>query len=226
MIKVLIVEDEEIILQGLIDNLEIEGYDVITARDGTKALELAKTKNPDLIILDIMLPKKSGYDVCKELRMEKIKTPILMLTAKGQEVDKVLGLELGADDYVTKPFSVKELLARIKAVLRRYNPEETELKEYKFGKIKIDFAAYKAFKGNRELDLSAKEFDVLRLLISNKGKIVSRDDFLEKAWGYDEFPTTRTVDNHIASLRQKIEDNPSDPKYIITVHGVGYRFEE
>ncbi len=227
MARILIVEDELEMAQGLKDNFEFDGHDVIIAEDGEKGLQLAVEGKPQLIILDVMLPKKSGFDVCKELRGKGIKIPIIMLTARGQEIDKVLGLELGADDYITKPFSVRELLARVKAVLRR-TPEEAdgEVKYHTFGKIKVDFDHYSAYDDNGKVELTFKEFEILKYFLEHEGQTISRDKLLDDVWGYDYFPTSRTVDNHIVKLRKKIEIDPVNPKHILTVYGIGYKFIE
>jgi DNA-binding response OmpR family regulator len=222
--KVLIVEDEPDMILGLKDNFEFEGYEVITAADGTAGLERARVTKPDLIILDIMLPKLSGLEVCKTLRGEGFENPIIMLTARGQEIDKVVGLELGADDYVTKPFSIRELLARVRAILRRTEGKKKRLERYRFADIDLDFEVYRAKKGDDPLDLSPREFELLRYLIERKGETVSRDRLLEDVWGYESYPSTRTVDTHIAKLRAKIGDSGSEPRFILTIHGSGYKF--
>ena len=223
--KILIIEDEEDMVKGLKINLVDEGYEVDYALHGKEGLRKALTEKPDLILLDIMLPGMNGLDICKELRRNNIDIPILMLTARGEEIDKVIGLEIGADDYISKPFSIRELLARVKAHLRRENrggetvPEVVHLES-----IKIDFGHFKIIRKNEEIDLTSLEVDVLRYLISQEGKVVSRDDLLDKIWGYEKFPTTRTIDNHILKLRKKIENDPNHPRHIITVYGGGYRF--
>jgi DNA-binding response OmpR family regulator len=222
--KILIVEDEPDMVLGLKDNFEFEGYEVVTASDGVTGLERARALKPDLVILDIMLPKLSGLEVCKTLRSEGFQTPIIMLTARGQEIDKVVGLELGADDYVTKPFSIRELLARVRAILRRTDGTKKRLQKYRFFDVELDFEAYRAKKGGAPLELSPREFELLRYLIERKGETVSRDKLLEDVWGYESYPSTRTVDTHIAKLRAKIGDSGSDPRYILTIHGVGYKF--
>ena len=209
---------------GLKDNFEFEGYEVITASDGATGLERARSQKPDLLLLDIMLPKLSGLEVCKTLRGEGFSAPIIMLTARGQEIDKVVGLELGADDYVTKPFSIRELLARVKAVLRRTDGKAKRLARYSFADVDLDFEAYKATKDGTLLELSPREFELLRYLIERKGETVSRDQLLEDVWGYESYPSTRTVDTHIAKLRAKIGDSGSEPRYILTIHGMGYKF--
>jgi len=223
--KILIVEDDPGIALGLKDEFESEGYVVITADDGEKGLEAAKTQKPDLIILDIMLPVLDGYEVCKRLRMDGNRTPIIMLTVKDKEIDKVLGLELGADDYVTKPFSLRELIARAKAVLRRGEARSEDLDAYSFAQIKLDFKKYEATKKGENLELTPLEFHVMKLMIQRKGEVLSRDDFLDGVWGANNLSVTdRTVDSHIANIRKKIEDDPADPKHIISVRGVGYKF--
>jgi two-component system alkaline phosphatase synthesis response regulator PhoP len=222
--KILIVEDEPDMVLGLKDNFEFEGYEVLTAADGAAGLERARTHKPDLVILDIMLPRYSGLEVCKTLRGEGFTAPIIMLTARGQEIDKVVGLELGADDYVTKPFSIRELLARVRAILRRSEGSKKRLSRYRFSDVDLDFEIYQAKKGGEPLDLSPREFELLRYLIERKGDTVSRDRLLEDVWGYESYPSTRTVDTHIAKLRAKIGDSGSEPRFILTIHGVGYKF--
>ncbi|MEE8604784.1 MAG: response regulator transcription factor [Candidatus Aminicenantaceae bacterium] len=226
MAKILIIEDEEAILMALEDNLKIEGYEVESAMDGEKGFSLAKESKFDLIILDIMLPRMDGFEVCKQLRQSGIATPILMLTAKSQEIDKVLGLELGADDYVTKPFSPRELLARVKALLRRSKQTRQGIDRYSFGDVEVDFNKYEVKKGGRPVFLTALEFSLLHFLVQNSGKVVSRDNILDEVWGKDVYIQPRTVDKHIAELRKKIEDDPTSPEYIIGVRGVGYKFSE
>jgi len=222
----LIVEDEPDMVLGLRDNFEYEGYDVLVARDGREGLGRALNDKPDLILLDIMLPRLSGLDVCRELRSKGLETPVIMLTARGQEIDKVIGLEIGADDYVTKPFSIKELLARVRAQLRRASKQVADIESYKFGNLDLNFKKYQAFKGGVEIELSPREFELLKYFVKHRGETVSRDQLLDDVWGYDNYPITRTVDNHIAKLRQKIEEVPADPKFIITVHRFGYKFLE
>lgn len=226
MAKILIVEDEPAMQLGLRDNLEIEHYEVDVASDGEAGLTRIKSGQHDLILLDVMLPKISGFDICKAVRAAGIKTPIILLTARGEEIDKVLGLELGADDYITKPFSVRELLARVKAILRRNQPQNTStpaVNVVPIGRLKIDFKAFVATEGDTEVKLSHKEFELLSYLFDNRNKVVSRYDILEKVWGYEEQITTRTVDNFIARIRQKIEVHADQPKVILTVHGSGYK---
>jgi len=223
MNRVLVVEDEAAILQGLRDNLEFEGYEVFTALDGVAGLEQIRKHDPHLIVLDLMLPRLSGYELCRKLRAEGVNTPILMLTARGEEADRVLGLDLGADDYVTKPFSVRELMARVRALLRRTATGSSLPNELEFADVRVDFARYEATRGGRKVDLTRKEFGLLRLLAAKEGAVVTRDELLEKVWGYEAMPTTRTVDNHLAALRAKLERDAADPQHLITVHGVGYK---
>jgi DNA-binding response OmpR family regulator len=223
MTRILIIEDDPAILRGLVDNLTCESYDVLTAPDGELGYSLARTERPDLIVLDLMLPRMSGYELCRKLRTEGIATPIVMLTARGDEADRVVGLDLGADDYVTKPFSVRELLARVRAVLRRARRQSVLPAELRFGDVFVDFRRYEARKAGHPLDLTRKEFGLLRVLASRSGEVVTRDELLDQVWGYDATPTTRTVDNHVASLRAKLEETPSDPKHLFTVYGVGYK---
>lgn len=224
MIRILLIEDEPAMQLGLKDNLEMEGYHVEVAGDGELGLGKIKANPFDLILLDVMLPKLSGFDVCKSARAAGIATPIVLLTARGEEIDKVLGLELGADDYITKPFGVRELLARIKAILRRSaGIPAKELQLISIGRLQLDFASFVAREHETEVKLSHKEFEILAYLYQNKNQVVSRYDLLEKVWGYDEQPTTRTVDNFMVRLRQKIEANPNQPKVILTVHGTGYK---
>ncbi|MFM9836623.1 MAG: response regulator transcription factor [Cyclobacteriaceae bacterium] len=224
MSKVLIVEDEPAMQLGLKDNLELETYSVDVASDGEEGLSKIKKNQYDLILLDVMLPKLSGFDVCKATRAAGISTPIILLTARGEEIDKILGLEFGADDYITKPFSVRELLARVKAILRRSQTVVTkESLSTIIGRLKIDFNAFRAEESGVEIKLSHKEFEILSYLHQNKNQVVSRYHLLEKVWGYEEQPTTRTVDNFIVRLRQKVETNPNQPKVILTVHGTGYK---
>jgi DNA-binding response OmpR family regulator len=218
------VEDDPAILRGLSDNLRFEGYEVITASDGETGYKLQAEKRPDLILLDLMLPRMSGLEFCRKLRAEGIHTPILMLTARSEEPDRVLGLDLGADDYVTKPFSVRELMARVRALLRRSQPQVELPDELSFGDIAIDFRRYEARRGGEPLEMTRKEFAILRFLASRSGEVVSREDLLNEVWGYESYPTSRTVDNHVAGLRAKLERDASQPEHIKTVHGVGYKF--
>ncbi len=224
MNTILIVEDEESILMPLEDNLKLEGYEVSCARDGQEGLSLARERPFDLIVLDIMLPKLDGFEVCKRLRQDRVMTPILILTAKSQEIDKVLGLELGADDYMTKPFSSRELLARIKAILRRAREPQGGIEACRFGAVEVDFAKYEATKGGAPVPLTSLEFALLRFLAGNRGRVVHRDEILDAVWGKDVYVDARTVDKHISLLRRKFEDDPQDPKYILGVRGVGYKF--
>ena len=224
MPKILIIEDDKNIAMALEDDLSFEGYKVESASDGNLGLSLAKDKIFDLIILDIMLLGLNGFEICKELRKSNIITPIIMLTAKSQEIDKILGLELGADDYVTKPFSPRELLARVKAILRRNNQINQSLDVVNFGNVEINFKTYEAIKRKKNILLTALEFTLLHFLIKRKNEVLSRNLILDEIWGKDVFVTSRTVDTHIANLRKKIEDDPACPKYIIGVRGVGYKF--
>lgn len=224
--RILVIEDEPSMRMGLQDNLEFDGYTVDVAEEGDKGLKKILSNRYDLILLDVMLPNLSGFDVCKTVRHKGITTPIILLTAKGEELDKVRGLELGADDYITKPFSLRELLARVKAVLRRTQNEGGNNNNggiIKIGNLSVDFSAYTAKQDGQPVKMSHKEFEILHYFWDHRNKIVSRDDLLDKVWGYDEQPTTRTVDNFILKLRQKIEQNPNDPKIILTVHGTGYK---
>lgn len=230
MYKILIVEDEPDMRMGLKDNLEFDGYEVDLAENGKEGYEKITGNNYDLVLLDVMMPEMSGFEVCKQIRKEGIKVPVILLTAKGEEIDKVRGLELGADDYITKPFSLRELLARVKAVLRRA-PEHNSAVEKKNSKIQIglltiDFSTFIATSKNKPVQMSHKEFELLHYLWDKRNTVVTRDDLLNKIWGYEESPTTRTVDNFIVRLRQKIEKDPERPHFIITVHGIGYKLIE
>ena len=222
MTRILIVEDEPNMVAGLRDNFEYEGYEVLTASDGAEGLGRALNDAPDLVVLDVMMPKMSGLEVCKQLKAKRPSMPVIMLTARGQEVDKVVGLELGADDYVTKPFSIRELLARIKAVLRRAHGGSQE--RYAFGDVAVNLRTCQVTRDGKPVEFSAKEFDLLKYFLCHPGEALSRDRLLEKVWGYNSFPTTRTVDAHIVHLRQKLELKPEEPRFILTVHGVGYKF--
>lgn len=225
MKRILIVDDEKNMVTGLKDNLEFEGYQTDVAYDGPTGLEKITGNQYDLILLDVMLPGMSGFDICKAARKQGIETPVILLTAKGEEIDKVLGLELGADDYITKPFSIRELLARIKAILRRVpeNEEVTGSTLTDIGNIRVNFKNYQAFHGDQEVKMTLKEFEILNYLFKNLNKTVHRDDLMSNVWGIDYDITTRTVDNFILKLRQKIETDPNNPKIIITAHGVGYK---
>jgi len=222
--KVLIVEDDQAMAVALRDGFEYEGYSVQVARDGAAGLKMASERDLDLIVLDVMLPKMSGFDVCKQLRSAGNSTPIIMLTARGQEIDKVVGLKIGADDYVTKPFSFMELMARVEALLRRTHRQNETPEEFRFGDIVVNFKKFEVTKAGKAVELSAREFNILKYFIEHRGEVITRDQLLDSVWGYGSFPLTRTVDMHIAKLRQKIEDTPGDPHYIITVHRVGYKF--
>ncbi len=222
--KILVVEDEPNMVVGLRDNFEFEGYEVLTARDGVEGLQMALEESPDLVVLDVMMPRMSGLEVCKQLRAQRASIPIIMLTARGQEVDKVVGLELGADDYVTKPFSIRELLARVKAVLRRTSVVPKDRDQHSFGDIEVDLRRCRVLRSGKALDVSSKEFELLKYFICHAGESLSRHQLLEDVWGYEHYPTTRTVDTHLVRLRQKLEPNPEQPQYFLTVHGTGYRF--
>jgi len=222
--KILIVEDEPNMSRGLKDNLEFEGYDVSLAENGAIGLKMILSTSYALVVMDVMMPEMSGLDVCKKVREAGIAVPIILLTAKSEEIDKILGLELGADDYITKPFSLRELLARIKAVLRRnVDVQGKEGEECRIGKLTLNFNAYTAEDSNGVVKMSHKEYAILKYLFQRKNEIISRNDLLENVWGYEETPTTRTVDNFIVKLRHKIEDDPNTPKIILTVHGTGYK---
>jgi DNA-binding response OmpR family regulator len=224
MAKILIVEDQKDMVTGLVFNLEARGYEVRAAYDGEAGLEAAEREKPDLVVLDIMLPKKDGFEICRELRRKGCDVPILMLTARREEADKVLGLEIGADDYLTKPFGLSEFLARVKALLRRGPGKDAHPESCRFGTVEIDFRNYRATKDGGPVNLTQREFEMMRLFARNRDKVISRNKFLNEIWGYDRFPTTRTVDAHIAALRQKLEADPEHPRFIVTVHGLGYKF--
>ena len=221
---ILLVEDDESILFGLQDILEGEGYQISTATNGLDGLKLATEKSIDLLVLDIMLPGMNGLEICKKIKKEKRRLPIVMLTAKSSEMDKISGLDYGADDYITKPFSLSELLARIRAILRRTYPEEDILKHYSFGNVKLDFTKMKAFVNESEVRFTKKEFAILEYFINRDGEVVPRHDLLNNIWGYDKTPSTRTVDTFILEIRKKIGETPSNPKHIVSISGVGYRF--
>jgi DNA-binding response OmpR family regulator len=224
MSTVLIVEDDETMLKGLRDAFEHNGYIVLAANDGESGMQIAESNEPDIIILDVMLPRTDGFDVCRTLRKRGVITPIIMLTARAEEIDKVVGLEIGADDYVTKPFSTRELLARVKAHLRRTTEKILSLEHYEFGNVTLDFAAFKTFKNKKQIDLTSTEYSLMKVLIKHRNEVVPREKILNEVWGYDSYPSSRTVDNHILNLRQKLEDNPQKPEYIHTIHGLGYKF--
>jgi two-component system, OmpR family, alkaline phosphatase synthesis response regulator PhoP len=223
--RILLVEDEPSLVLTLSDRLLSEGYEVETAADGEEGLDKGLHGSFDLILLDVMLPRRDGFEVCRELRSRGVQIPIVMLTARGQVVDRVVGLKLGADDYVAKPFEMIELLARIEALFRRARaPVSTQAGTYSFGDVRVDFRRAEVFRGGESVSLSALEFKLLAYFIQNRGALLTRDELLDKVWGYDAMPTTRTVDVHVASLRQKLERNPSRPELILTVHRRGYRF--
>lgn len=224
--RILLIEDEEGLILTLTDRLRSEGFDVVSASEGRSGFELALTGVFDLLILDLMLPNKNGYDICRDLRQNGITAPILMLTAKGETIDKVLGLKLGADDYLTKPFEMMELLARVEALLRRSPGGSNGLSATRlsFGDVTVDLKRAEVTKTGVTVELSAMEFKLLQFLMENRGSVHSRDQLLNEVWGYDAMPTTRTVDVHVAWLRQKLEDNPKRPRFIQTVHGIGYKF--
>lgn len=223
MVKILLVEDEPEMQRGLRDNLEFEGYKVELVGDGKEGLKKIVNHTYDMVILDVMLPGMSGFEICKQAREKGVRTPIIMLTAKGEEVDKVLGLELGADDYITKPFSLRELLARIKAVLRRKEGASETSSTVKIGNVEVDFSTYRVSRKGKSIDMTPKECEILRFLWQHKTQVVSRDALLTNVWGYDESISSRTVDNFILKLRQKVEPSPSKPRHIITIHGSGYK---
>ena len=224
MPRILVVEDEAAIARVLVDNLVFEGHEAEAVADGAAGLERALAWQPDLVLLDVVLPTLDGYEVCRRLRAQGAATPIIMLTARGEEVDKVLGLELGADDYVTKPVGVRELMARIKAVMRRGELPSATGAVLEFAQARIDFDRHEATVDGRMVHLSPKAFGVLRLLWESGGRILTRPQILQQVWGYEVYPTTRTVDNHIAELRSRLEPDPARPRHLLTVHGVGYRF--
>ena len=223
--KILVAEDDPAILAGVRDTLEVEGFAVLTARDGESAAKLAESEDPDLVILDVMLPRLSGIDVCRKLREKRIRGSILMLTARAAEQDKVKGFQAGADDYVTKPFSLVELLLRVRALLRRTEKAEDKLARMQFGAVELDFQKFEARKRGKAIELTPREFKIMRLFCENPGRVVTRNELLDKVWGYDIFPTTRTVDNHIVKLRKAIEDEAAAPRHILSVRGVGYKFD-
>lgn len=228
--KILVVEDEKPILRGLVDNLKEEGFDVIGENNGKSGLDTALKEDVDLILLDLMLPGMNGLEICKEIKKKKIAVPVIMLTAKSKEADKILGLELGADDYITKPFSINEVVARIKAVLRRVTihakAKKEKLEHYEFGDVKLDFVKYEAARANKKIKLSKREYEILEYLIKRKGEVVTRNDLLDVVWGYQTFPTTRTVDNFVARIRKQIEKKPARPEHLMSIRGVGYKFTD
>jgi DNA-binding response OmpR family regulator len=222
MSKVLVIEDDPGILRTVADNLRFERYDVVTAVDGETAYVLQQQQQPDLIVLDLMLPRMSGLELCRRLRADDVQVPVLVLTARGEEADRVLGLDMGADDYVIKPFSMPELMARVRALLRRSSSGLAAT--LTFGDVEVDFRRHAALRGGRAIEMTRKEFALLRFLASREDTVVTRDELLNKVWGFDAYPVTRTVDNHVAGLRAKLEADPARPVYIQTVHGVGYKF--
>lgn len=224
MSTILIVEDDEVMLKGLRDAFEHNGFSVLAAMDGESGLQIAEINEPDIIILDVMLPRTDGFDVCRTLRKRSVTIPIIMLTARAEEIDKVVGLEIGADDYVTKPFSTRELLARVKAHLRRTTEKVLSFEHYEFGNVMLDFTTFKAFKNKKQIDLTSTEYSLMKVLIKHRNEVVPREKILNEVWGYDSYPSSRSVDNHILNVRQKLEDNPDKPEYILTVHGLGYKF--
>ena len=224
MKRILLIEDEAGLVLTLTDRLIREGYAVDSAVDGESGLERASAEPFDLLLLDLMLPRMSGFDVCRELRKRGVDAPVIMLTARGQVVDKVVGLKLGADDYVTKPFEMAELLARIEANLRRAPAAPHPAEGYAFGDIRIDFRKAEAMRADQPIELSAREFQLLRYFVEHRGDTLSREELLNEVWGYNAMPSTRTVDVHVAWLRQKIEPNPRHPQFILTIHGMGYKF--
>jgi DNA-binding response OmpR family regulator len=224
--KILVAEDDPSILTGLVDLLESEGYIVVKASDGVQAIRLFEREHPDLVLLDVMMPQQSGYDVCRQIRAADAVVPVLMLTAKGQEVDKVVGLELGADDYIVKPFGINELLARVRAAFRRVQAknEKPDTRPIEFGAVRIDPKTLEGRRGKEQFEVTPREVRLLQEFQAHEGEVIKRDDLLERIWGVRFEGTTRTLDQHIAKLRQKIEADPADPRHIVTVHGVGYRF--
>jgi len=222
MARILIIDDEPEMVRGLEDNLRFEGYQTLSATSGADGLALALQEGPDLVLLDVMMPRLSGWDVLRELRAKQRDIPVIMLTARGEEADRVLGLELGADDFVSKPFSLRELLARVRAVLRRPGPRQ-RLETFAFGDVRLHVRARQVFKAGREIRVTRREFDLLRYLVEHQGEVVTRDRLLDEVWGYEQFPTTRTVDTHVLRLRQKLESAPDRPVHFLTVHGQGYR---
>jgi len=221
---ILIIEDDISILRGLKDNLSFEGYQVITTTDGRVGLTQALERQVDLLLLDIMLPGMNGYEICRRLKKEKPDLPIIMITARGSEMDTIAGLDIGADDYISKPFSIPELLARVRAVLRRSSTEDVEINTYAFGDVSMDFKKYETKIRHKEVELSSKEYAIMKYFIEHEHEVVHRDDLLEKVWGFDITPTTRTVDNYILDLRKKLEPDPSKPRHILTIRGAGYKF--
>jgi len=223
MQRILVVEDDAAIARGLADALTYEGYEVATARTGEDGLRLLNEREPELLILDVMLPGMNGFEVCRRARTDRPEIAVLMLTARSQEIDRVMGLDLGADDYVTKPFSLPELLARVRAILRRRQPPDQLPAHVAFGDVAIDFESYETTKAGQAVQLSPKEYALLRFLAARAGSVVSRGELLHEVWGFERMPTTRTVDNHVGLLRGKLENDPPNPQHLLTVHGVGYK---
>lgn len=222
---ILIIEDDISILRGLKDNLSFEGYQVLTSADGKEGLQMAMNHQIDMLLLDIMLPGTNGYEICRRLKKEKPELPIIMITARGTELDKITGLDFGADDYITKPFSIPELLARVRAVFRRTIKSSKDIETYSFGNVSLDFKKFKASVDKKEIKLSSREFAILRYLIEHEGEVIHRHELLDKVWGYDVTPSTRTVDNYMLDLRKKLEEDPTNPQHIISIRGAGYKFE-
>lgn len=220
---IVLVDDDEEVRTSLALNLEVAGFRVLGASDGEEGIELIRKERPDLVVLDVMMPRKDGLQTCRELRHMGISTPLILLTERSSSVDRVLGLELGADDYIGKPFEMNELVARVRALLRRVQAMY-EIERVEFSDVVVDFKAYRAERSQGPIELSAREYRLLRYLVAKQGMVVTRDELLDQVWGYNSYPSTRTVDNHIARLRQKIEDNVEKPRHILTVHGVGYKF--
>jgi DNA-binding response OmpR family regulator len=221
---ILVIEDDVIILKGLVTNLRFEGYDVIKSENGKEGLELALEHSLDLLLLDIMLPGMSGYEVCRKVKQHKPELPVIMISARGEEVDKISGLDIGADDYITKPFSIPELMARIRSVFRRLEPHTPDMEIYTFGNVKIDFKKFKTLVNGKEVRLRTKEYAILKYLISHEGEVINRYQLLEDVWGYTVMPTTRTVDNYILDIRRKIEEDSTKPQHIVSIRGAGYKF--
>ena len=224
METILVIEDDPAISLGLTKNLKYEGYDVLSAQQGEKGLELAIDRQPDLIVLDIMLPNMSGFEICKTLKRNEVDIPIIILSAKDSEIDKIMGLDLGADDYITKPFSIRELIARINAVLLRKKRYEKDLEAFIFGEVEIDFAARTVQRNGRELELSPREFDLLGFFVRHPNEVMDRRQILNKVWGYDYYGTARTIDNFVTKLRSKMEPDPTKPVHFVTARGIGYKF--
>lgn len=226
MVKtILIIEDDVSILRGLKDNLIFEGYNVLTSSDGQEGLQMAIENQINMLLLDIMLPGINGYDICRRLKEEKPELPIIMITARGTDIDKVTGLDFGADDYITKPFSIPELLARVRAVYRRTLDSTNDIVKYSFGNVSLDFKKFQAFVNNERIQLSSREFAIMKYLIAHEGEVIHRHDLLDKVWGFDVTPSTRTIDNYILELRKKLEEDSTNPKHIISIRGAGYKFE-